>query len=108
MEHGEHVNNLTPSAGLGQAGAAWITSLDWNETGVYLLSGGLDGKARIWDVEQGEVVATHSETDKALWAARWLKRSDRVSLAAGMGKGEMFSVAGANRSISFYREATGV
>jgi superkiller protein 8 len=108
MEHGEHVSNLTTGAGLGQMGTAWVTSVDWNETGAYLLSGTLDGKARIWDVERGEAVASHSETDKALWAVRWLRRPIKGSLPAGMGKGEMFCAAGANRSISFYREATGI
>lgn len=102
MEHGEHVGNM----GGGGLGNAWVTSLDWNETGEYLLSASLDGKVKVWDVARGVCVATHSETDKALWSARWLPRSDKA-LGPGMAKGEMFATAGANRSITFYREATG-
>ncbi|KAB5582339.1 WD40-repeat-containing domain protein [Coniochaeta sp. 2T2.1] len=102
MEHGEHVGNM----GGGGLGNAWITSLDWNETGEYLLAASLDGKVKVWDVARGVCVATHSETDKALWSAKWLPRSDKA-LGPGMAKGEMFATAGANRSITFYREATG-
>ncbi|KAG9257730.1 WD40-repeat-containing domain protein [Emericellopsis atlantica] len=91
MKHGEHVSNLTGHA-------SWITTLDWSDSGEYLLSGAMDGKAKVWSVERSTCVATHSETDKALWAARWLPKT---------GRSEMFCTAGANRSISFYREATG-
>ncbi|KAK0639071.1 putative antiviral protein [Cercophora newfieldiana] len=102
MEHGEHVGNLSAPT----SRPAWITSLDWNETGEYLLSGSLDGKVKVWDVARGACVATHSETEDAIWSVRWLPKSERV-LAPGMGKGEMFCAAGASRSLSFYREATG-
>ncbi|KAK3387800.1 WD40-repeat-containing domain protein [Podospora didyma] len=102
MEHGEHVGNLTSP----NSRPAWLTSLDWNDTGAYLLSGSLDGRVKVWDAERGICVATHSETDSAIWCVRWLPMSDRV-LAPGMAKGEMFCAAGASRSISFYREATG-
>ncbi|KAK2597987.1 Ski complex subunit Rec14 [Conoideocrella luteorostrata] len=91
MKHGEHVGNLTGHS-------SWITTIDWSDTGEYLLSGSMDGKVKVWSVERSACVATHSETDKALWAARWLPKT---------GKSEMFCTAGANRSISFYREATG-
>ncbi|KAI0193533.1 meiotic recombination protein rec14 [Xylaria flabelliformis] len=90
-KHGEHVGNLTGHN-------AWITSLDWSDTGEYLLSGAFDGKAKVWSVERSACVATHSETDKALWAVRWLPKTVR---------NEMFCTAGANRSLTFYREATG-
>lgn len=103
MEHGEHVGNLSS----GSTSNAWITSIDWNDSGEYLLSGSLDGKVRVWDVSRGVCVATHSETDKALWSVRWLPRAEKA-LEPGMAKGEMFCAAGANRSLAFYREATGV
>ncbi|GAP91033.1 putative meiotic recombination protein rec14 [Rosellinia necatrix] len=90
-KHGEHVGNLTGHN-------AWIMSLDWSDTGEYLLSGSFDGKAKVWSVERSACVATHSETDKALWAVRWLPKTVR---------NEMFCTAGANRSLTFYREATG-
>ncbi|KAK4120913.1 putative antiviral protein [Parathielavia appendiculata] len=102
MEHGEHVGNLTAPS----SRPAWITSLDWNDTGDYLLSGSLDGKVKVWDVARGVCVATHSETDTALWSVRWLPKTERA-LGPGMGKSEMFCAAGASRSITFYREATG-
>lgn len=78
---------------------AWITSLSWSHTGEYLLSGALDGKVKVWSVERRDCVATHSETDKALWAVRWLPKA--------AGRSERFATAGGNRSIAFYREATG-
>ncbi|KAK5651212.1 hypothetical protein OQA88_12719 [Cercophora sp. LCS_1] len=102
MEHGEHVTNLT----VPNVRPAWITSLDWNDTGEYLLSGSMDGKVKVWDVARAVCVATHSETESAVWAVRWLPKAGRI-LPAGMSKGEMFAAAGASRSISFYREATG-
>ncbi|KAK4166257.1 WD40-repeat-containing domain protein [Cladorrhinum sp. PSN259] len=103
MEHGEHVGNLTSPS----ARPAWITSLDWNDTGDYILSGSLDGKVKVWDVSRATCVATHSETEGALWCVRWLPKNERA-LGPGMGKGEMFCAAGASRSLSFYREATGI
>lgn len=90
-KHGEHVGNL-------KGHNAWIMSLDWSDTGEFLLSGAFDGKAKVWSVERSACVATHSETDKALWAVRWLPKSVR---------NEMFCTAGAHRSLTFYREATG-
>ncbi|KAK3392302.1 WD40-repeat-containing domain protein [Sordaria brevicollis] len=102
MQHGEHVANLVPTG----SRPAWITSIDWNDTGEYLLSGSLDGKVRVWDVAKGVCVATHSETESAIWSVKWLPKSEKT-LAPGMGKGEMFVAAGANRSLTFYREATG-
>ncbi|KAH7039970.1 WD40-repeat-containing domain protein [Microdochium trichocladiopsis] len=90
-KHGEHIGNLTGHG-------AWITALDWNDTGEYLLSGAFDGKAKVWSIERATCVATHSETDKAIWSVKWLPRP---------GRNEMFCTAGANRSLTFYREATG-
>ncbi|KAI1491957.1 meiotic recombination protein rec14 [Biscogniauxia mediterranea] len=90
-KHGEHVGNLTGHS-------AWVTSLDWSNTGEYLLSGAFDGKVKVWSIDRGACVATHSETDRALWTVRWLPKTT---------KNEMFCTAGANRSLTFYREATG-
>jgi WD40 repeat protein len=58
----------------------------------------LDGKVKVWSIEQRTCVATHSETDKALWSVKWLPKVDRT---------ERFATAGSNHSIAFYREATG-
>ncbi|QVM12226.1 hypothetical protein D8B26_006860 [Coccidioides posadasii str. Silveira] len=78
--------------------SAWIMSLDWSHTGEYLLSGSFDGKVKVWSIERKTCVATLSESDKALWCVKWLPK---------MGNAEGFATAGANRSIAFYREATG-
>lgn len=90
VQHGEQVANLTGHS-------AWIFSVDWSDTGEYLLSGSFDGKAKVWSIDQRVCVATHSETDKTLWSVKWLPKT---------GKNEGFATAGANKSISFYREAT--
>ncbi|KAH8793534.1 WD repeat domain-containing protein [Hyaloscypha sp. PMI_1271] len=91
VQHGEQVANLTGHS-------AWIFSVDWSDTGEYLLSGSFDGKCKVWSIDRRACVATHSETDKTLWCVKWLPKT---------GKSEAFATAGANRSISFYREATG-
>jgi WD40 repeat protein len=57
-----------------------------------------DGKVKVWSIDTRNCVATHSETEKAVWSVRWLPK---------VGRSEGFATAGANRSISFYREATG-
>ncbi|KAG4027891.1 hypothetical protein MFRU_026g00720 [Monilinia fructicola] len=92
VAHGEQVANMTGHT-------AWIFSIDWSFTGEYLASGSWDGKVKAWSVEGRNCVATHSETDKALWAVKWLPKVQ--------GKSESFVTAGANGSLTFYREATG-
>ncbi|KAH8596485.1 WD40-repeat-containing domain protein [Bisporella sp. PMI_857] len=91
VQHGEQVANLTGHS-------AWIFSVDWSDTGEYLLSGSFDGKVKAWSIDTRSCVATHSETDKTLWCVKWLPKT---------GRSEGFATAGANRSITFYREATG-
>ncbi|KAF3015689.1 superkiller [Penicillium rubens] len=88
---GEQIANLSGHS-------AWILSLSWSDTGEYLLSSSFDGKVKVWSMETKACVATHSETDKAVWSAKWLPK---------VGRTEGFATAGANRSIAFYREATG-
>ncbi|KAF2233907.1 WD40 repeat-like protein [Viridothelium virens] len=90
---GEQVANLTGHA-------AWIFSLDFNDTGEYLLSGAFDGKVKVWSIETRACVATHSETDKTVWTVKWLPKTAST-------RNESFAAAGANKSISFYREASG-
>ncbi|KAJ5248675.1 hypothetical protein N7468_000126 [Penicillium chermesinum] len=88
---GEQIGNLSGHSG-------WVTSLSWSSTGEYLLSGSVDGKVKVWSMETKMCVATHSETEKAVWSAKWLPKSNRS---------ECFATAGANRSVAFYREASG-
>ncbi|KAI9731718.1 MAG: superkiller [Cirrosporium novae-zelandiae] len=88
---GEQVANFTGHA-------AWIMSLDWSFMGEYLLSGAFDGKAKVWSIDQRTCVATHSASDKTIWSVKWLPKT---------GKTELFAIAGGNRSLSFFREATG-
>ncbi|KAF3892527.1 Meiotic recombination protein rec14 [Trichophyton interdigitale] len=76
--------------------AAWVTSLDWNDSGEYLLSGSFDGKVKVWSIERKACVATLSESDKAIWSVKWLPK---------VGKAERFAAAGASQSIALYREA---
>ncbi|KAI4679891.1 hypothetical protein J4E81_010296 [Alternaria sp. BMP 2799] len=89
---GEQVANFTGHGG-------WVLSLDWSDTGEYLLSGSHDSRAKVWRIETRSCVATHSHGDKPLWSAKWLPKA--------AGKSEMFALAGGNNSISFYREAAG-
>jgi superkiller protein 8 len=115
VSSGEQVANFTGHAG-------WIMSLDWSDTGEYLLSGyamhsikisdmeiiywltanltrSHDSKAKVWRIETRSCVATYSQGDKPIWAAKWLPK-------VGI-RSEMFTLAGGNQSISFYREAAG-
>jgi superkiller protein 8 len=82
----------------------WITSLEWSHTGQYLLSGSLDGKVKVWDVELRKCVATHNESEKGLWSVKWLPKGETSTERA---RAERFVTAGASRAIAVYREATG-
>lgn len=55
--------------------ASWIMSLSWNWSGEFLLSGSYDGKAKIWSLERRECVATQTESEKCLWAVKWLPKA---------------------------------
>ncbi|KAJ5587931.1 WD domain protein [Penicillium hispanicum] len=88
---GEQIANLSGHS-------AWILSLSWSNTGEYLLSSSFDGKVKVWSIDSKTCVATHSETEKAVWSVIWLPKTNRS---------EAFATAGANRSVAFYREATG-
>jgi superkiller protein 8 len=40
MKHGEHVVNLTGHS-------SWITTIDWSDTGEFLLSGSMEGQGLV-------------------------------------------------------------
>ncbi|KAF2846279.1 WD40 repeat-like protein [Plenodomus tracheiphilus IPT5] len=92
VKSGEQVANFTGHGG-------WVLTLDWSDTGEYLLSGSHDSKAKVWRIETRMCVATHAHGDKPLWTAKWLPKAPM--------KSEMFALGGGNNSISFYREAAG-
>lgn len=94
---GEQIANMTGHA-------AWITSLDWNHTGQYLLSGSLDGKVKVWDIAQRVCVATHSESEKGLWCVKWLPKGETQ---VERQRSERFVTAGSSKAIAVYREASG-
>ena len=75
------------------------SSLTAVQLGLNIIHRSFDGKVKVWSIDTKTCVATHSETDKALWSVKWIPK---------VGKSEGFATAGANRSIAFYREATGV
>ena len=52
----------------------------------------------MWSIDRRDCVATLSESESPIWSVKWLPK---------VGKAEGFAFAGANRSIAFYREATG-
>lgn len=91
---GQQVANFTGHA-------SWITALDWNWSGELLLSGAYDGKAKVWSIERRACVATQTESEKCLWAARWLHHS-------ASARNEVFVTAGGGKTLAFYREASGV
>lgn len=90
---GEQIANLSGHA-------SWVMSLDWNWSGEFLVSGGYDGKVKIWSVERRECVATQTESEKCLWAVKWLAKGAAM-------RSESFVTAGGEGTLAFYREAAG-
>lgn len=90
---GEQVANLTGHQ-------SWVMSVDWNWSGEYLLSGAYDGKVKVWSIERRECVATQTESEKCLWAVKWLPKTSAM-------RNETFVTAGAGKTLAFYREASG-
>lgn len=72
--------------------------LSWGTLKTDTSQSSFDGKVKVWSIDTKTCVATHSETEKAVWSVKWLPKT---------GKSEGFATAGANRSVAFYREATG-
>ncbi|KAL3427659.1 meiotic recombination protein ski8 [Phlyctema vagabunda] len=91
VKHGEQVDSF-------RGNDAWISSVDWSDTGEYLLSGSFNGKVRVWSIDQKRSVSSHDESQHMIWSVKWLPKT---------GRSEAFATAGGSRNISFYREATG-
>ncbi|KAJ5334239.1 uncharacterized protein N7506_008022 [Penicillium brevicompactum] len=87
---GELVGSLTGNT-------AWVMNLSWSSTGEYLLSCSHDGKAKVYSMATKHCVATVSESDKVLWAAKWLPK---------VGRAERFATVGDSCNITIYREAS--
>ncbi|CAI7598606.1 unnamed protein product [Penicillium bialowiezense] len=77
--------------------SAFVMNLSWSSTGEYLLSCSHDGKAKVYSMETKTCVATVSESDQVLWAAKWLPKTGRT---------ESFATVGDSCNITIYREAT--
>lgn len=100
---GEHIADLSGSEG-------WIMALDWNQTGEYLLSASFDGRVKIWSIESRDCVCTQtagasSTSPAALFSACWLHKGWGTGVAAGMN--QAFVAVGVERSIRWFREASG-
>lgn len=84
---------------------AWVTSLDWSNTGEYLVSVSLDGKIKIWSVETRQCVCTMTDGEgRGLWGVKWLPRGEA---SVDRSKAERFVSVGNGGSIGIYREASG-
>ena len=64
-------------------------------------------------------MATQTESEKCLWAVKWLPKAASarydvqaheirlIACANTIDRNELFVTSGANKSLSFYREASG-
>ena len=95
--------NLTRNLGLVKP----VRAVAFSPGGRILAAAGDSKVIVLYDTSSGEQIANlsghsawvlHSETEKAVWSAKWLPKTARS---------ECFATAGANRSVAFYRESTG-
>lgn len=97
-ESGEHVVNLSGHEG-------WIFCVDWSEAGEHFLSVDYSGKCKIWSIESRSCVATQSESEEPLLCGAWLKPGWGKGIVGGHNQGIV--TVGIDRSIRWYREASG-
>ncbi|WBW75423.1 Ski complex subunit Rec14 [Schizosaccharomyces osmophilus] len=71
--------------------SAWIFALAFNPVGDLLLSADIEGRVKVWDMDTMECISTKNEVDGGIWAVAWYNNG--------------FAVAGADRSILWYRAA---
>lgn len=50
----------------------------------------MDGRVKVWDFEQKSCVATQTESNSAVWSAKWSRTSDG------------FTTAGADKALYWY------
>lgn len=56
--NGERLGNL-----IGHTGAVWCIDVNWDSTRI--ITGGGDGKVKLWDLETGECISTYEQTTSA-------------------------------------------
>lgn len=126
VRYGEFLGTLTVathSSNVGIGGYAhksWCMSICFNEDGMLLASGGMDGKVRIWDVENKSCEATLSLSttdlsDKDLVEKSDLDEASCVALTfvpkgaiLEDGKNDGLVVVGLDRAVRWFREAGGI
>ncbi len=128
VKYGELIGLLsipTHSAGKvtgigGIAHTGWIFNLDFNSTGEFLVSGGYDGKARIWNTTSKEREATISispndlededqeddEDTKAILDVKFIPKGYRNKSVGDKNEGVV--IVGLDKGIRWYREAGGL
>jgi superkiller protein 8 len=98
VSHGELIANMGGNEGI-------LFSVDWNETGEYLLSTSYEGKSKVWWMESRACVATQNDTTDPLFAGCWLQKGWGTAVIGGVNQG--FATVGADTSLRWYREAAG-
>ena len=86
VNSGEQVANLSGHG-------AWVMDLDWSWDGGMLVSGGWDGRVKVWDVGARACVATLTEGEDggSVWGMRWV--------SGGKERGGRFVVGGAKGEV---------
>lgn len=124
---GELVGNLTTPSHSSSAKASinahegWIFAIDFNETGQLLVSGGFDGKLRVWDTETRERESTiylspddfpDEETANlggdlsGILDVKFIKKGIRG--ATGSDTNDGIVCVGMDRGVRWFREAGGI
>lgn len=115
--------NSNHAIGAGFAHERWCFSLDFNQDGSFLASGGMDQKVRIWDVTTREVEATitmaltdlpddkltddlNSNSNIGCLSLKYFGKGIRQ--IDGDDRNEGLVLVGLDQSVRWYREAGGV
>lgn len=82
---------------------SFVYALAFDGAGERLLSVAGDGRVKVWSVELREAIFTISDTKLPLFAGCWVP--ERMNIIGGAPSG--FVTAGVDRTIRWYREASG-